>query len=593
MAYTLNIPTKSPTGETIYQSGTNVALAQQGVSIPETPNIYLSSQKKDAQGNPVGEGLNQRFIGNELVSSQPISSASLSGGQTAINIPSSGGSTGAGGLSSSGGTIMGNNAGLDNLLTQAGYTKNKDGTYAFKAPETTQSDDLTSTIQSLFNNIPEKSSVLGSQEVQAQDAIVNQKRQVLQGYTNQLNTVVANAQAAQLAVTGQGRGIPETIIGGQQAQIAKEAAIQALPLQAQIAAATGDLTLAQEYRQQITAVLTEEANNNYDYKKTLFSAVWNYATEKEKRILDQRGAQAQDLQKVQVSLAPLLAQNNAPASVINAVRSATTATEATQAAGIYGVDNGTAQEQQLRSLQIQKAQQDLGGGGSGVGGSGASMAGLTPEQQKDPFIQKMLASSGGKPITDTFAQSLNKGLSVLGQLGVLEVNIKNTSTGPIAGLFRGANPWDTNAQTIKAQLNAIVPNLARGIYGEVGVLTDNDIKTYSSTLPNLKSTEDIRNAVLGITVDLIGKSVKRTLEVNAANGKDVSGFVDLYTEMQTTRDSIFAQIPGYKGNGALSLKDVGVTSADEDIFNSVAGTTGTTESTGGFFSNIWKGLFGN
>ena len=93
-----------------------------------------------------------------------------------------------------------------------------------------------------------------------------------------------------------------------------------------------------------------------------------------------------------------------------------------------------------------------------------------------------------------------------------------------------------------------MPNLARGVYGEVGVLTDNDIKTYSKTLPNLKSTEDVRNAVLGITVDLIAKSIKRNLEVNAANQKDVSGFVDIYTNMMETRNGIFSQIPGYGTN---------------------------------------------
>lgn len=187
----------------------------------------------------------------------------------------------------------------------------------------------------------------------------------------------------------------------------------------------------------------------------------------------------------------------------------------------------------------------LGGGSGGSGGSGNYA--LTPEQQNDPFIKLLASTAGGKPITDTFAQSLNKGLNVLGQIGVLQTNIKDTKTGPIAGAFKGANPWDTNAQTIKAQLNAIIPNLARGVYGEVGVLTDNDIQQYAKTLPNLKSTEDIRNAVLGITVDLIGKSIKRTLEINAANHKDVSGFIDIYTEMNATRDSIFSQIPGYTG----------------------------------------------
>ena len=224
----------------------------------------------------------------------------------------------------------------------------------------------------------------------------------------------------------------------------------------------------------------------------------------------------------------------------------------------------------------------LGGGG---GGSTPNMAGLTPEQQADPFIQKMLASKGGKPITDTFAQSLNKGLNVLSQIGGLQTNVNDTDTGPIVGLFRGANPWDTNAQTIKAQLNAIVPNLARGVYGEVGVLTDNDIKNYSQTLPNLKSTEDVRNAVLGITVDLIGKSIKRTLEINAANGKDVSGFIDIYTEMTNTRDSIFSKIPGYKGN---TVGQVPLTPEDNSLADSVLGSASSTPTSSS--GSWWKDL---
>ncbi len=173
---------------------------------------------------------------------------------------------------------------------------------------------------------------------------------------------------------------------------------------------------------------------------------------------------------------------------------------------------------------------------TGLGGTGGTSA--------DPFTQSLYNTAGGKALTDTTIQKLDKGLTVLGQLGALQTNIADTKTGPITGAFRGANPWDTNAQTIKAQLNAVVPNLARGVYGEVGVLTDNDIKTYANTLPNLKSTEAVRNAVLYITLDMIGKSIRNTLSVNAAAGRDVSGFVDIYEEMEATKNSILNSIPG-------------------------------------------------
>ncbi len=168
---------------------------------------------------------------------------------------------------------------------------------------------------------------------------------------------------------------------------------------------------------------------------------------------------------------------------------------------------------------------------------------VTSTQKENDFVQTMLNTAGGKALTDTSIQKLDKGLTVLGQIGVLQTNIANTKTGPITGAFRGANPWDTNAQTIKASLNAVVPNLARGVYGEVGVLTDNDIKNYSKTLPTLNSTEAVRNAILYITLDMIGKSIQNTLSVNAAAGRDVSGFVDIYTEMQSTKNSILNTIP--------------------------------------------------
>src|SRR3990167_3741523 len=164
--YVYNVP--DPSGG--YYSGP-VSGAPAGsvgsISLSSTPHI------KDSSGNwipstPI-EYPTSYFSGSTPLrsSSETISSESLAGGQSAISLPSAGGSTGTGGTASTGGTILGNNAGLDNLLTQAGYTKNKDGTYAIKAPEPdTQQTDLSSTIQSLFNNIPEKSSVLGSQEVQ-------------------------------------------------------------------------------------------------------------------------------------------------------------------------------------------------------------------------------------------------------------------------------------------------------------------------------------------------------------------------------------------------------------------------------------------
>lgn len=352
--------------------------------------------------------------------------------------------------------------------------------------------------------------------VQADQSAVNAAKQAqiaaqanLSGVNARITGLTAEAEAAKLAQENTFGTTGNTV--GQQAQIDRNYAIKALPLQiealtaqAQVAQAQGNTALAQDALQQaqshldtVYKVQQQDAQNAYDYKTKIATAVYNFASEQQKSQLDALTQKA------------TFEHQDAMATLAN--------------------------ERDIAKLKLENSLNN--------NGIPSSTFILTPEQQADPFIKKLASTAGGKPITDTFAQSLNKGLNVLGQIGGLQTNIKDSNTGPLVGLFRGANPWDTNAQTIKAQLNAIVPNLARGVYGEVGVLTDNDVAQYSKTLPNLKSTEDIRNAVLGITVDLIGKSIKRTLEINAANGKDVSGFIDIYSEMNKTRDSIFSQIP--------------------------------------------------
>lgn len=113
-----------------------------------------------------------------------------------------------------------------------------------------------------------------------------EKRQTVQNLTNTLNAITAKANADILSTTGQGRGIPEAIIGGQQAQISKEAAIRALPVQAQLAAAQGDLQLAQSTLDTLFKIHISDAENETNYYNKQVEAVYNFATSEEKRQLD-------------------------------------------------------------------------------------------------------------------------------------------------------------------------------------------------------------------------------------------------------------------------------------------------------------------
>lgn len=103
-------------------------------------------------------------------------------------------------------------------------------------------------------------------------------------YQNQINQIVAKRDADQLKLEGQGRGITDTIIGGQQAKIGREAAIQALPIQAQLAAAQDDLESARTYVSQLYTAKQADAQARYQYEANKIQAIYGFLTAEEAKV---------------------------------------------------------------------------------------------------------------------------------------------------------------------------------------------------------------------------------------------------------------------------------------------------------------------
>lgn len=222
-------------------------------------------------------------------SSGPINSSQLASGAQAINIPqnlySSGGSTSIGGVGGS--TGIGGGAGItglspQNYLTTAlgsttNMTRDANGNFVYNTnPEllkgNEQPTDPYAEMKALIGDQPKPDSLFTNPEyVQAR-----QEKEAAQHRANVLNgqitTIVNNAQAQALSLEGQGRGIPEAIIGGQKAQIFKEAAIQALPLQAQLAVAQGDLQTATEHLQTVSQYVQENISNDFKYRTAVYDS---------------------------------------------------------------------------------------------------------------------------------------------------------------------------------------------------------------------------------------------------------------------------------------------------------------------------------
>lgn len=185
-----------------------------------------------------------------------------------------------------------------------------------------------------------------------------QARRDVENYSSQLNTIVANRDAQILQQEGQGRGITEAIIGGQQAQINKEAAIAALPVQAQLASAQGNLELAQSHINTWGKILMDDANAEFKYKSDLYTSARDIASGIElKRIADldtannRKYQETQDLIKAKTDALNKALGQGAPQSVATAIKNATDMEGVSIAAGAY---NGDILGRQIQQAQLNK-----------------------------------------------------------------------------------------------------------------------------------------------------------------------------------------------------------------------------------------------
>lgn len=213
-----------------------------------------------------------------------------------------------------------------------------------------------------------------------------------------------------------------------------------------------------------------------------------------------------------------------------------------------------------------------------------SPTGQTLEYGTPEYIIERLRQSGGNKTNPVASEreQLGKFSNVISQTANIVGSLKNTDTGPIVGYLKTLNPYNFDARAVNAQLQALVPGVARGVYGEVGVLTDTDIQNYMKTLPNLKSTKEQNEFVALMTLQNARRSYESTLLNMANSGVKVSGFVDSYKDITKRVSELENKLGVNKASQEIAPEE-------NDIFDSIVG--GTSQPTG-FFSNIWKGLTG-
>jgi len=153
---------------------------------------------------------------------------------------------------------------------------------------------------------PDKGAYEDARASSLEDAGVRQAQEEVNRYQNKINQITAERDAAQLGLEGQGRGITDTIIGGQQARIGREAAIQAMPIQAQLAAASGNLEAAKEIMGQMYQARSADIQADQTYRTNLANSMMSFATTAQQTIL--QGINSDNAIKAQTAQANLAYQ---------------------------------------------------------------------------------------------------------------------------------------------------------------------------------------------------------------------------------------------------------------------------------------------
>jgi hypothetical protein len=148
----------------------------------------------------------------------------------------------------------------------------------------------------------------------------------------------------------------------------------------------------------------------------------------------------------------------------------------------------------------------------------------------------MKASAGGSKMDSTAVNIIAKYGTSVAQLVDLKKEIDSLKakggTGSFKGRITDKKFWDADNATIRAKLQGAIPTIARGVFGEVGVLTDQDIENYKQTIPNVKTPTEAVDRIYQGLLATINSRILSTYESYANAGYDVSGFAETYRNLK-------------------------------------------------------------
>lgn len=194
-----------------------------------------------------------------------------------------------------------------------------------------------------------------------------------------------------------------------------------------------------------------------------------------------------------------------------------------------------------------------------IADKGTSAEVPTPEgYNKESFTRKTPTGTetykkqgNGKELTSEMVTKLSQFDSVKMSMDEIKTTMKGIDRGPITGFLREKNPYDVDAQYLNKLVESVVPGLARTVFGEVGVLTDADVKRYKEMVPNMKTEQQVAEALIKMLDKKITASYDGYIKTAKKAGYDVGGFEAASAEEKAATDTTAAQSGLYNEIKAL------------------------------------------
>ena len=361
-------------------------------------------------------------------------------------------------------------------------------------------------------------------------------------------------------------------------------------LNAQVLAKQGDITLAQEEAKQAVDLKYAPYKDQIAIGKAQLEAIKPFLDAAEKKqaaaltlksnIALKEIEKISDFQKSALSNALL---NGAPQSVIESINQAQSMEEILKTGKNYLVSPKEKLELQKLGLEIDKLNNDNLKTLQELTLAKKTLGGTTNDVAGDLILGS--SAYAGKQPSAGWIDDYTQAQVALGNVQQLQTLIDNQGDtglikGNVASLFSKFSSNYANAAAINAQIQRTVPGLARGIFKEVGVLTDQDISNYKKTLPNLTSPEQQNKLALLATYDVIERSMALSLANQAKAKNDVSGYYNDYINVKNQVRSLKSEL-GFVENTPIAPEN---RAKLEGAWNATASPQNITTTLNGFLN---------